>query len=238
MSGKARRARPAAAGGLREEQRRERRNRILESAAHLFRQRGFEGTAVEEIAEHAAVSPATVYNYFDSKTNIVMALARRHHTQSLPERLRMIERPPKDLLTAVQRFQNLLIDQSLRLLSREIWRTILQALYLEPDGLAHSTAETINTSILENYHQLLTHFQASGGLRRDVDCDALAQVLFSVNATSWRRFVTDESLTLSDLKKTVAGQVALVLDGLAPAPLPSLESTSDTHNDEKRRRPQ
>jgi len=228
MSGRARREGAVTVGNLREEQRRERSKRILDAAARLFNAQGYEKTAVETIAAEAGVSPATIYNYFESKPNIVMALARRHHADALPERLALIKAPPRDPRNGVRRFQNLLIDQSLRLLSREAWRVILQALYLEPGGIAQATAEAINSSIMENYRELLARYRAAGSLERDIDVEALAQLLFAVNATNWRRFIGDESLSLEALKAAVDTQVDLVLRGLTPARRPTPKASNDS----------
>lgn len=48
----------------------ERRNRIVEAAADLVRENGFDGASVEVIARRAGVSPATVYNLFGNKAGV------------------------------------------------------------------------------------------------------------------------------------------------------------------------
>lgn len=44
---------------------------VLEAAAECFAQRGFEETTIEEVAERAAVSRATVYRYVGNKQALV-----------------------------------------------------------------------------------------------------------------------------------------------------------------------
>jgi AcrR family transcriptional regulator len=53
----------------------QRRREILQAALELFRDRGFEATAVQAIAERADVAAGTVYLYFPSKDAILLALA-------------------------------------------------------------------------------------------------------------------------------------------------------------------
>jgi AcrR family transcriptional regulator len=53
------------------------REAILSAALELFAERGFHGTAVPSIAEHAKVGAGTVYRYFASKEAIVNALYQR-----------------------------------------------------------------------------------------------------------------------------------------------------------------
>lgn len=53
----------------------ERRQDILEAAAHVFARKGFEKATTREIAQEASVSEGTIYNYFASKQQLLTALA-------------------------------------------------------------------------------------------------------------------------------------------------------------------
>lgn len=50
------------------------RANILESAHELFRQKGIEGTTMDDIASHAEYSKTTIYNYFGSKEGLICYL--------------------------------------------------------------------------------------------------------------------------------------------------------------------
>lgn len=52
-----------------------RRREILDAARECFRQRGFRQTTIEEICAEARISPGALYRYFDSKTDIIAAIA-------------------------------------------------------------------------------------------------------------------------------------------------------------------
>ena len=60
--------------GRRERKKQEVRRKIFEAAFDLFREKGFEDTTVEEIAERADVGKGTVFNYFPRKTSFLAAL--------------------------------------------------------------------------------------------------------------------------------------------------------------------
>jgi len=67
-----------ASTGRREQNKRRTRRRLLDAARQLFAERGVPGTTVEDIAELAEVSRATLFNYFPGKGALVTALHDCH----------------------------------------------------------------------------------------------------------------------------------------------------------------
>jgi AcrR family transcriptional regulator len=53
------------------------RSQIVETAERLFRQIGFQKTTVADIARELRMSPANVYRFFGSKSEINAAVARQ-----------------------------------------------------------------------------------------------------------------------------------------------------------------
>ncbi|RUU50585.1 TetR/AcrR family transcriptional regulator, partial [Mesorhizobium sp. M7A.T.Ca.TU.009.01.1.1] len=60
--------------GLRARQKADRHRRIIEAAAELFREAGYEGAKIEAIAAQAEVSVGTIYNYYENKGDILGAI--------------------------------------------------------------------------------------------------------------------------------------------------------------------
>jgi AcrR family transcriptional regulator len=54
----------------------EKAERIIESAADLFSERGFSRTDVAEIASRSGVAKGSIYNYFESKDDLFMYVCR------------------------------------------------------------------------------------------------------------------------------------------------------------------
>jgi AcrR family transcriptional regulator len=59
--------------GLRERKKAKTRTAIRDCAFRLFREHGYEGTTVEQIADAAEVSPSTFFRYFGTKEDLVLS---------------------------------------------------------------------------------------------------------------------------------------------------------------------
>jgi AcrR family transcriptional regulator len=63
----------------------ETRERLLDAAADVFAERGYDGTRVADIAAAAGVSNGALYAHFDSKAELLVAALRTHGRQLLAE---------------------------------------------------------------------------------------------------------------------------------------------------------
>lgn len=200
--------------GLRALHRQTRFNQVLTVAAELFASQGYEATRIEEIAESAQVAPGTVYNYFTSKPNILMALAVRHVRAAYPERRDLVRNPPDDPIEAIHAFEKLLTVQALRTLDRECWRVIFSAPYREPGGPQHRLSQRFQGIIKRHYIQLLGGFQKRGSIKKDVDIALLADLITAIGTYHFSRLISSDTMTLEELRRTVEEHLDLVFTGV------------------------
>lgn len=206
---------------LRETQKRRRSAQVLDAADALFSRHGYEATRIETIAETASVAPATVYNYFQTKPNLLMQLALRHVQAALPERRSFIRRPPPDPLEGIMAFERLLAEQAMRHLSRECWRVIMSAQYLEPGGSASRTGARLNGLIKRHYVSLVRIYQARGRLRAAVDPVALSNLIVGITTFDFGNFIATDEGTVEDLLRLGVPNIRLILEGLLESPPPA-----------------
>ncbi|MHA2329402.1 MAG: TetR/AcrR family transcriptional regulator [Candidatus Hodarchaeales archaeon] len=64
-----------------ERERKHRRDTIVNIAEKFFITKGYEKTMVDKIAEEAGYSKATIYNYFESKDDLFIAVASKAFKQ-------------------------------------------------------------------------------------------------------------------------------------------------------------
>jgi TetR/AcrR family transcriptional regulator, fatty acid metabolism regulator protein len=54
-----------------------RKERIMEAALHIFSEKGFQNTTITEISKEAGVSEATIYGYFGTKEDLLIAIPEK-----------------------------------------------------------------------------------------------------------------------------------------------------------------
>jgi len=81
-----------------------RRTQILEAAIVCFSRQGFHRTTIEDIVKQSKLSAGAIYNYFDSKQQIIEAIAEERHAK---ERLLLTEaRKGADVTSVLQRIRD------------------------------------------------------------------------------------------------------------------------------------
>jgi AcrR family transcriptional regulator len=84
------------------------KQRIVETAAELFNTRGYQGTAVTDVAEAADLEKGAVYNYFPTKDALAMA-AFAHNADALLDaigkRVDAVDGPVEQLLAMLEPYR-------------------------------------------------------------------------------------------------------------------------------------
>ena len=98
------------------------KERILRAALELFRVHGIRKVAMSDIAQKAGVSPATVYNHFGSKENLVHATVEHFLTGTLADFRRIIgaDTPFLEKLEQIFSYKTEMTGQY----QGELWQTI------------------------------------------------------------------------------------------------------------------
>ena len=90
------------------------RRRILEVAAHLFYERGYEGTPLEQLSEALQVTTPYLYSYFQSKGEILLDVCQvgiQEPLSALDEALAEGGTPSVRLRSASHRIAEIVIDK-------------------------------------------------------------------------------------------------------------------------------
>ena len=197
--------------GLRERQKADRDHRILTAAAELFRATGYDGTKIEAIAAHAEVSAGTIYNYYENKGDLLVAIVSMEVNEVLAGGERLIRKPPRDPVLAVEKLFANYLEHSLFYLSKEMWRHAMAISTQQPESRFGRTYKELDQQLTEQVCGLIERLQVQGAISKDVDATAAGQMLFNTLNMMFIGFVKNEDMMLSDLKGQIGRQAKVLL---------------------------
>lgn len=192
--------------GLRERQKADRERRILRAAVTQFRADGYRSVRIEDLAEMAEVSVGTVYNYYQTKGDILIATVAMEVEEVLSSGAAIVANPPKGVDTALLALIFQYYDHSLEYLSKEMWRTAM-ALSIEAPGTPNGQRYTeLDARLSAQVTELVEALQTRGEVRAGVDAETIGQVIFNNLNQMFIEFVKDDDMSLAELRDRVAAQ--------------------------------
>ena len=138
------------------------REQILEGAREVFRDQGFEGASVDDIARHANVSKATLYNHFCDKAGLFRAyvdIEIREHARRIFD----VQADADDVEATLREIAYNTVDLICSNFGQSMCRTVTAEALRFPE-LARSFFDSGPASGYQRMAQLLATFVAKGQL--------------------------------------------------------------------------
>ncbi|WP_324709978.1 TetR/AcrR family transcriptional regulator [Pseudomonas citronellolis] len=201
--------------GLRERQKEQRRASILDAALALFDANGYNATTVEQIAASAGVSAPTVFNYFGSKQEILLALLDRAagaEDEGISEAWEVLSGidDPVDILCTLY---SLVSQRELDALPISIWRELLNFSF---NTSISKEVVALNERLTAQIALLLEWLQKQGKFRGDFDAAFVASFLNDYSALVFARLVQSDEPDFAAHENHIRGVAEIVFNGLRP----------------------
>jgi len=201
--------------GLRERQKAKRHGHILGAAGALFKRDGFAVTSIEEIAAEAEVAAGTVYNYFQSKGDLLLALVALDGEEVRERGKAMIADPPADPVAAVRKLLEFYVEHSLVHLSKELWRNAMATALIQAKGPFGRGYAALDRKLAHQVGDLVRVLQKRRAVSAAVDARIAGDLLFEMVNSLFQNFVAHEDMPIARLKSQLRRQIACVFAGLA-----------------------
>lgn len=189
----------------------ERKLQIINAAAHLFAEKGFHRTTTRDIAEEADVSEGTLYNYFESKDDLLLDIMDM--LDDLPSDADQIHplvlEDAREFLITMMRGRRELIDQYHPML-----QSVLSEILVNPDLRQRYYNEQISPGIIlisQQLQELLDH-----GQFRTINIPHTARMLVALMLGLYVLEVMGDPLIQSQWDELSGVIVSLLIDGAAP----------------------
>lgn len=203
---------------LREQQKATRRRDILIAASTLFRREGYEETRVEKIAELAKLSTGTIYNYFPTKGDLLLAVVLLDGDASLAEGAALIADPPDDALDAVDRLMRIYIDYALTHLDAKLWCSVMATALNQSRSEFGRGYFNLSQRLTDQLAELVTTLHRQGKLALTIDAALAGRLLFNTMDHLFMHYITSDEMDRASLDRGLHQQNEALLLGVAQPP--------------------
>jgi AcrR family transcriptional regulator len=183
---------------------------LLESALELFRERGFDGTPVQQIVERAGHTKGAFYHHFESKADVLRILRR----QFLEAEVELLEQTTESSGSPADRLRSFLFQLTLMIIRRRALVTVIvqERRHVPSDVGVDDTRRVL----VERLEALLREGRETGDFRGG---DARVAVEAIMGMVLWTHRWYEMRGDVSD-EEIAAELSAMVLDGLVRCPAP------------------
>ena len=193
--------------GLRAKQKAVRHTRILETATMLFRENGYGAVKIETIATAAEVSIGTIYNYYQNKGDLLVAIVAMEVDEVLVAGERVILKPPKTAAKAIDTLIGIYIDHSLVYLSKEMWREAMAISIRQPESPFGMSYATLDVALAHQVQRLIERLKQLGHVNPDVDAKSMGELIFNNTNMMFTGFVKTRAMTVQQLRSDLRRQM-------------------------------
>lgn len=200
--------------GLREKKKARTKQVILKSAHRLLDSKDYNEITMEEIAESSDIAVGTLYNYFSSKADLLLALILDSDDHYLAEAQSLINSDDDRIDLRLTNVMVLATEYCVRELSKSTWRHVSAAALANANSaMGRMYAETTlkhQTLVVD----LMESLSDAGLIRPEVEARSAALSLFSMKSKLFLDFVSDEGMSLETHRKQVLQGVRYFLNGV------------------------
>jgi AcrR family transcriptional regulator len=209
---------PDRPSGLRQRKKENRRKEILQVASALFREHGYPSTSMEAIAQAADISPNTIYNYYRTKGQLLIAMIAASDESFLAKRSAQ-ESDPDNAIEFMFNFLEALAKHSLGEIDKNTWKhAIAQTMVREGNEDISGDIGDINKRLVDVIEANIALLKRQGYLRPSARPESLASMLFDFHRILFIRLIVDENIRWKSYRTILRSYVVAGLTREAAIP--------------------
>ncbi|HVJ34803.1 MAG TPA: TetR/AcrR family transcriptional regulator [Terriglobia bacterium] len=197
-----------------EVQKQERRRAVLLAAKALIAAKGYDKPTIEDIAAAAGLSTPTVYNYFGTKLDLLIALYLEDREIALSEITTIVAKSWKDPLDFFLAVLEADLREDADVPSHALWRQIAAAEVTENEGRHHATFKAINDRHMSAVTTGVRKMVDEGLLIPDTDVKAVAELFRYLSEGLYRKVVATTDTRFAAFKSDAKRQLKVMLAGI------------------------
>ena len=196
---------------LRQTNKANRKKHIVKNAARLFSSVGYDLTAIEMVAERSNVSPATIYNNFDDKIGLLLAVLidESEDIQQISKRL-IANRRANDI-SVIYRLIELYVDHPMEFMNKSCWRQALAASTASSNKKFTQEYQNVDNQLKNLLIDVMHLLHQEQVFRTEADVQSLGEVIWNNVNQMFTDFISDEVMPLVELKNAMKRQTEAII---------------------------
>ena len=196
---------------LRQTNKANRKKHIVKNAARLFSSIGYDLTAIEMVAERSNVSPATIYNNFDDKIGLLLAVLidESEDIQQISKRL-IANRRANDI-SVIYRLIELYVDHPMEFMNKSCWRQALAASTASSNKKFTQEYQNVDNQLKNLLIDVMHLLHQEQVFRTEADVQSLGELIWNNVNQMFTDFISDEVMPLVELKNAMKRQTEAII---------------------------
>lgn len=184
---------------------------IVANAARLFSSVGYDLTGIEMVAERSNVSPATIYNNFENKIGLLLAVLTEEGkgVKDIGEKI-ILQHQPEDV-SVIYRLIEHYVSHPMEFMNKSCWRQALAASTASSNRKFsqeyHNVDDQLGNLLIDLMHSL---FKEKVFIAR-VDPQSLGEIIWNNVNQMFTDFISDEEMSLEALKNILNRQIRALI---------------------------
>lgn len=196
---------------LRQTNKANRQKRIVANAARFFSSIGYDLTAIEMVAERSDVSPATIYNNFENKTGLLLAVLIEEGADVQQIGDKVISQRKKNDIDIIYRLIDLYVDHPMEFMNKSCWRQALAASTASSNKKFTQEYQNVDKQLKKQLIDLMHALKEEDAFLPVVDAQALGEIIWNNVNQMFTDFISAEAMPLAELKSAVKRQTETIL---------------------------
>lgn len=164
------------------------------------------------IADNAEVSTPTVFNYFKTKEELLLALVLQVHHETREKVEDFRPKASAGRVDTISEFLQMYTRKSLESISRKTWRHVESTRIRMPGSDFVKNYDALATEMLSDFQQFLVLTLASERIGMTSNLPVLAKIIFNHWSALFVELVRDESLTIENHVKQLKDDLTALIE--------------------------
>lgn len=201
--------------GLREQKKQKAQDSILQNAGNLFLTKGYAGTTLEEIAARAEIGVGTLYNYYDSKAEVFLAVMADKMDFSVEEIDGLLGDAETDVVDLILKFVRE-ASKPFLLISNEMWQELISAALgvTKPGNALLQRLIQVDNQFMSQLEKCFDHLINQGAIASNYPTKQAAGVIYSIILSQFLFYIYDKGMTGEQFINSTEAQITFVLQSI------------------------